>query len=73
MCSILTGPVLLDYGVMYEFELTGEHDGHANHSISVGQVENFDKSDTSEISEIFSSPSLNIQFLEVCRMLNTKT
>ena len=30
-------------------------------SSSVGQVENFDKSDTSEISEIFSPTSLKVQ------------
>ena len=41
--------------------------------ISVGQVENFDKSVTWEISEMFSSTSLNIQLFDVCIMLNTKT
>ena len=40
MCPIPACPVLMDYGVMYEFELTGEHSGRANHTISVVQVEN---------------------------------
>ena len=47
--SISTCPVLMDYGVMWVFEITGQHNGRANHIISVSQVENFDKSDTSEI------------------------
>ena len=71
MCPIPACPVLMDYGVMQEFELTGEHNGRANQIISVGLVENFDKSDTSETSEIFSPPSLNIQLFEVCRMSKT--
>ena len=49
MFPIPACPVLIYYGVMLEFELIGEHDGRANHIISVGQVETF-KSDTSEIS-----------------------
>ena len=57
---------------MQECELTEEHNGRANHIISVDQVENLDKSDTSEISEIFSPTSLNIQFFQVCIMPNTK-
>ena len=67
MCPIPTCPVLMD---MEEFELTGEHNGCANHIISVGQIKNFDKL---EISEIFSPSSLNIQLSEVCIMSNTKT
>ena len=73
MCHIPTSPVLMDYGVMYESELTGGHNGCANHIISVGQVKNFDKLDTSEISEIFSKTSLNIQLFEVCIMSNMIT
>ena len=46
MCCIPACPVLSDCGVIDEFELTGEHNGRANHIISVGQVENFDNSDT---------------------------
>ena len=73
MCSILACPVLMDYGVMQEFELTGEHNGRANHIISVGQVENFDKLDTSERSQRFFSNFSNMQLFEVCIMSNTKT
>ena len=47
MCLIPTCPVLMDCGAIQEFELTGEHKGRANHIISVGQVEKFDKSDSS--------------------------
>ena len=46
---------------MKEIELTGEHNGRADHIISVGQVENFDKSNTADMSEIFFPTSLNIQ------------
>ena len=53
MCPIPACQVLVDYGIMLEFEVTGEHNGCANHIISVGLVENFDKSDTSKISETF--------------------
>ena len=73
MCTIPACPVLMDYGVLWEFELTGEHNGHANHIILVSQVENFDKSDTSEITEIFSPTSLDIQLFEVCMMSDMKT
>ena len=62
--------VLMDYGVMWELESKGELNGRANHIISVGQVENFDKSD---ISETFSPTSLNIQLFDACIMSNTKT
>ena len=41
----------MDYGVMWEIELTREHNGRASHIFSVDQVEKFEKSNTSEISE----------------------
>ena len=72
MCPIPACLILMDYGIMEEFQLMGEHNGCANHIILVGQVENVDKSDTSEISEICPS-SLNIQLLEFCSVSNTKT
>ena len=43
MCPFPACPVLMDYGVMQQFELTGEHNGCANQIFSVDQVENFDK------------------------------
>ena len=68
MCPVPACPVLVEYKVMKEFELTGEHNGNTNHIISVSQVENFVKQDTSEISEIFSPTSSNIQLFKICIM-----
>ena len=56
MCPIPACPVLMDYMESCrnsKFELTGEHNSRENHIFSVDQVENFDKLNTSEISEFF--------------------
>ena len=67
MCPVPACPVLMDYGIMWEFELTGEHNGSANHIISVSQVENLYQSDT---SEIFSPTFLNINFSDFAQYEN---